>query len=87
MLEGWGDGTIGTYYLYKDEQLLTQVVLDESMKEARPTNTACWFSRMANLERIEHLDYLNTSEVTDMNRMFAGCSKLEWVNIRDFDLR
>ena len=85
VLEGWGDGTIGTYYLYKDEQLITQVVLDESMKEARPTNTACWFSRMTNLERIEHLDYLNTSEVEDMNLMFAGCRNLLSLDISHFN--
>lgn len=85
VLEGWGDGTLGTYYLYKDKQLITQVVLDESMKEARPTNTACWFSRMANLERIEHLDYLNTSEVEDMNLMFADCRSLLSLDISHFN--
>ncbi len=85
VLEEWGKGTTSSLSMYKAQQLITQVVLDASMKEARPTNTACWFSNMSNLERIEHLDYLNTSEVENMNQMFAGGRKLLSLDVSHFN--
>ncbi|MBO4250469.1 MAG: BspA family leucine-rich repeat surface protein [Paludibacteraceae bacterium] len=61
-----------------------RIVLDASMKDARPTSTASWFQFFSYLERIDHLDYLNTSEVTDMSYMFSGCSALRQVDVSGF---
>lgn len=46
------------------------IALDRSMTFARPTTTAYWFEWFIKAEAFEHLDYLNTSEVTDMRSMF-----------------
>jgi len=63
------------------------VVLDESMKDARPTSTKEWFLNFTELEHINHLDYLNTSEVTDMSSMFYGCKKLKTLDVSHFDTK
>ncbi|MBP5477028.1 MAG: BspA family leucine-rich repeat surface protein [Paludibacteraceae bacterium] len=63
------------------------VVFDETMKKALPTSTAGWFFPFTRLTNIQHLDYLNTSNVTAMARMFSNCHKLKSVDIRTFDMR
>ena len=62
-----------------------KIVLDESVKEALPTLTKQWFSEFYNLETIEHLDYLNTSKVENMNRMFAE-SGIKVIDLTGFDM-
>ena len=53
-----------------------RIVLDKTMTLAQPTSTNAWFQEFCHAEKIEHLDYLNTSQVTDMSRMFNLCYKL-----------
>ena len=62
------------------------VVLDESMKNARPRSTSGWFYYFTRLRDIQHLDYLNTSEVTDMSIMFRNCERLTTLDLRSFDI-
>ena len=64
---------------------VTRVVFDESFKAARPISTASWFDGFGGLREIENIDYLNTSEVTDMTFMFYGCSSLETLDVSGFD--
>ena len=64
---------------------VTKVILDVSMKNARPTSTKEWFFLFGKLETIEHLDYLNTSNVTDMRNMFAYCEKLTSLDVSNFN--
>ena len=63
----------------------TTVILDATMKNARPTSTEYWFSNFSKLTKIEHLDYLNTSEVTDMNGMFIACKSLTSLDLSSFN--
>ena len=63
---------------------VTEVVFDPSFADARPTSTCSWFYYMPNLESITGIQYLNTSEVTDMSNMFSGCSKLSSIDLRHF---
>ena len=63
-----------------------KVIFDETVQEARPTSTTLWFYQWSELREIEHLDYLNTSEVTSMYAMFANCEKLTSLDIRHFDV-
>ncbi|MBR5929907.1 MAG: BspA family leucine-rich repeat surface protein [Prevotella sp.] len=63
----------------------TKVVFEPSFAEARPTTMASWFFMMENLESIEGLIYLNTSEVTDMSFLFSNCRKLKELNLIYFD--
>ena len=53
---------------------ITKVVFDSTFVAARPTTTYAWFYQMNKLDTIVGITYLNTSKVTDMRRMFSGCS-------------
>jgi surface protein len=55
---------------------VTKVVFDPSFAGARPTSTIYWFFGLFNLQSITGLEYLNTSEVTDMAWMFFYCTNL-----------
>ena len=50
---------------------IEQYIFDASFAEARPTTTYCWFYDMENLQAITGMEYLNTSQVTNMRGMFA----------------
>ena len=71
-ITSWGDG-------------ITSAVFDASFKDARPTNTSYWFYFMTDLTTIENLEYLNTSEVTDMSYMFEECTSLTSLNLDNFN--
>jgi len=62
---GWY--TDGTY------SNVTKVVFNSSFASARPTTTYYWFADMTNLQSVLGIQYLNTSEVTNMFYMFAYC--------------
>ena len=57
----------------------TTVVFDGSFKDARPISCAHWFSGFKNLKKIEGIENLNTSNVTDMYRMFDNCANLKTI--------
>ena len=62
---GWmSDGTAAS---------VTRVVFNSSFAGARPRSTQAWFADMANLQSVSGMQYLNTSEVTNMFYMFAYC--------------
>ena len=71
--------------VYKNDTKI--VLLDASMKNARPTTTSSWFNNFAKLAEIQHLDYLNTSAVTKMSSMFGGCKRLTTLDLSTFDTR
>lgn len=60
---------------------------DASFADYRPKNTVCWFYLMRNLTSITGMQYLNTSEVTDMSAMFRYCFVLPEVDVTHFDTR
>ena len=64
---------------------VTKVVFNSSFANARPTSTSLWFSDMGKLESITGMEYLNTSEVTDMSWMFAYCEKLASLDVSHFN--
>ena len=64
---------------------VTKIVFDRSMVFATPSSTSCWFDCFKHVETIEHLDYLNTSKVTNMNRMFNSCYKLSSIDVSHFN--
>ena len=67
-------------------QGVTHVVFDASFADARPTTTCLWFDTMINLTSITGMaEYLNTSEVTSMQSMFAYCDKLTTIDVSNFD--
>ena len=64
---------------------VTKVIFDPSFASVRSTTTYYWFGGMLNLEAIEGMKYLNTSEVTDMNCMFAYCEILPSLDLSSFN--
>ncbi len=92
-----GDYSIGDYIAVSDNlevpqwmqdskiQTVTKVVFDASFADARPATCSCWFWCMTSLKDIEGMNYLNTSEVTNMYAMFAGCTSLTSLDLSSFD--
>lgn len=63
----------GWYDVVKD---IKKIVFEPSFADARPTSCHYWFSNYRG-EEIEGLEYLNTSEVTNMVYMFSNCTGLK----------
>lgn len=70
---------------YVERKAIQTVVFDESFKDARPKSCNAWFYCFEGLTKIEHLDYLNTSEVEYMNSMFTKCTSLETLDLSSFN--
>ncbi len=71
---------------------VTKVVFDQSFKNARPTTCNSLFysnnsEGFVSLTTIEGIEYLNTSDVTDMVFMFRGCSNLTSLDLSQFDTK
>ena len=64
---------------------VTKVVFHWSFANARPTTTYAWFYAMRQLQSIEGLSYLNTSNVTNMAYMFMYCVQLKSLYLSDFN--
>lgn len=67
------------YVAIKDK--VTTVVFDKSFASASPTTCRSWFMGFLQLTEIKGINNLNTSNVSDMAYMFAGCSKLKSVDL------
>ncbi len=83
------DASVATYGHYSLdgagwEKTFKKVVFESSFSKARPTSTACWFQWATSLTEIVGLQYLNTSEVTDMHSMFEMCG-IESLDISNFN--
>ncbi len=82
--------TDGYYPLWGSEygnSTITKVIIDASIADYPLTSTKRWFSEWSNLSDIDGLTYLNTSNVTDMESMFQGCSMLNSLDLSGFDTK
>ena len=76
-LPGWlNDGTNNS---------VTRVVFDSSFADVCPTTTCSWFYNMKTPQTITGIEYLNTSEVTNMSYMFYGCKALTSLDLGSFN--
>ena len=66
---------------------VTKVVFDSAFANARPTKCNEWFQGCEKLTSIEGIEYLNTSQVTDMHNMFYNCFNLQTTDFSGFDTR
>ncbi len=64
---------------------VTKVVFDPSFADARPTTTYYWFCLMENLQSVTGMEYLKTSEVTNMSDMFNNCTGLTSLDLSGFN--
>ena len=71
--------------IMQSRQYLHSVIFDQSFADCRPTSTKYWFANCWVLKTISGLEYLNTSEVTDMGQMFMECSELESIDLSHFN--
>ena len=70
---------------YSNPGTIQKVVFTISFQNARPTSTYDWFYNQPSLTEIVGIEYLNTSEVENMDEMFFMCSGLTTLNLRNFD--
>ena len=70
---------------YGAAKSVQRVVFNPTFSLARPVSTASWFSQMESITEIEGLQYLNTSEVTEMDYMFYQCKSLTSLDVSLFD--
>lgn len=70
---------------YKGLAMIKTVVFDPSFKDARLKDCSWWFSGFKGLTTITHLEYLNTSQVTNMQYMFSNCESLEALDLSTFN--
>ena len=65
---------------------ITKVIITGKISFAEGNNRLCnLFYKCENLKEIQGMDYLDTSNVTNMDAMFYGCSQLEQVDVSHFD--
>ena len=64
---------------------IKNIVFDESFKTYAPTSLSGFFGGCETLETISGLEYLNTAKVTDMGKMFHGCSALTSLDLTNFN--
>ena len=69
-----------------DYKNIKNVVFDPSFAKARPKSCYQWFLN-TNVSSITGMEYFNTSEVTNMFRMFAYCYELGSIDVSHFDTR
>lgn len=63
---------------------VSKVVFDSSFANTRPTTTYEWFKGFSSLTSFEGMEYLNTSEVINMAKMYEGCNSLSTLDVRHF---
>ena len=78
---------LGTPDWVSNNANVTKVVFDPAFANARPTNCKEWFQGCVKLTSIEGIEYLNTSQVTDMHNMFYNCFNLQTTDFSGFDTR
>ena len=65
---------------------ITTVVFDASFaNDTILSSTSNWFHDCSNLTNLTGLEYLNTSNVTDMSLMFQNCSNLLSIDVSKFN--
>ena len=68
---------------HEDEHPITRVLIADQLV---PKSMAGWFRDMVHLQQITGLEKIKTHNVTDMNHLFAGCSRLTELNIDAWDI-
>ncbi len=66
-------------------QQIKAVIFDGSFKDARPTTCNHWFDECVNLESIQGIENLNTSQATSFLHMFYRCRKLASLDLTHFN--
>ena len=73
------------YDYYRSDAV--KVTFDKSVKKYRTDDLSYFFYEFENMEEIENLAFLNTSEATTMYEMFYECYALKSLDLSTFDTR
>jgi surface protein len=68
---------------HEDEVPITKVII---LEDLIPRVCSGWFRDMIHLEKIQGIEMIHTHEVSDMSFMFAGCEKLEELDLSSWDI-
>ena len=79
------DGQSSSNGWSENKASIKKVVFDASFADAHPVATDAWFAECSELEEIEGFENLNTSDVVNMESMFASCGKLSVIDISNFN--
>jgi len=63
---------------------ITRIIIDSSFEKYAPTSFEGFFKDFKNLESIDGMRFLNTSNVTNMGYLFRGCSGLTSLDVSNF---
>lgn len=64
---------------------IKKVIFEPTFVDARPTSGYRWFDKFTSLKTIEGIEYLNTEEMTNMNRMFYNATSLTTLDLVKFN--
>ena len=90
------DGT--TYYLngngetpawfggWNGDSSVQKVIFNPSFADVRPIDTYLWFGMMPRLKEVIGLNFLNTSDCTNLGLMFYGSYNIETLDVSNFDI-
>ena len=68
---------------HEQEVPITKVLI---LEDLIPRVCSGWFRDMIHLEKIDGLEKIHTHKVSDMSYMFAGCEKLETLDLSAWDI-
>ncbi len=73
---------------HRDYYAAQKIIIDPSFADFKPTTCAYWFSNQnfENLEIIEGLNNINTSDVTDMSHMFEDNNRLTTIDLSGLNM-
>ncbi|MBP5388209.1 MAG: BspA family leucine-rich repeat surface protein [Prevotella sp.] len=69
---------------WSSKKTIKKVVFDSSFASYSPTSTYSWFLEQSALTTLTGLANLNTSQTTNMARMFKGCTALKAIDLSKF---
>lgn len=73
------------YDNYRMKNNVTTVAFEPSFNFVKPISTRRWFMDFTNLSSVLRMNNLNTSDVTNMEAMFYGCTRLNSLDLTVFD--
>ncbi len=78
----WTSNTQMPWYNVK-----SNITTVEFVDKIAPISTSYWFYSCSNLTTINNIENLDTRNVTNMKRMFYGCSSLTMLDLNNFDTK
>ena len=80
------DGSVMSYLVPNEEDTTKYTLyINSDEKVVANEDSSDLFFGFSNLQEIEHLEYLDTSNVTDMSKMFYDCTSLTTLDLSNFN--